>query len=100
MATVRPFKAIRPKTELAEKIASVPYDVVTKEEAVELAADNPLSFLRVIRPEIDLPEGTDLYLRGSLRESSRKLQRFDLLGTPYFGGESILLYLPAGVERA
>jgi uncharacterized protein (DUF1015 family) len=61
MATVRPFKAIRPKTELAEKIASVPYDVVTKEEAVELAADNPLSFLHVIRPEIDLPEGTDLY---------------------------------------
>jgi uncharacterized protein (DUF1015 family) len=39
----------------------VPYDVVNTEEARALAAENPLSFLRVSRPEIDLPEGTDIY---------------------------------------
>lgn len=61
MAILKPFKALRPNPELAEKIASVPYDVVTTEEARELAGDNPLSFLHVLRPEIDLPGGTDLY---------------------------------------
>jgi uncharacterized protein (DUF1015 family) len=61
MATVRPFRALRPVPEKAKDVASVPYDVVTTEEARELARSNPLSFLHVIRPEIDLPQGTDLY---------------------------------------
>lgn len=61
MATIRPFKALRPSREHAKQIASVPYDVVNTEEARALARDNPLSFLHVSRPEIDLPEGTDLY---------------------------------------
>ncbi|HEV8238047.1 MAG TPA: DUF1015 family protein [Thermoanaerobaculia bacterium] len=60
MATVRPFRAVRPATaELAARVASVPYDVVDTAEAKQLAAGNPISFLHVIRPEIDLPEGTD-----------------------------------------
>jgi len=42
-------------------VAAVPYDVVNTEEARALAADNPSSFLHVSRPEIDLPEGTDIY---------------------------------------
>jgi uncharacterized protein (DUF1015 family) len=61
MAVIRPFRALRPTTENAEQVASVPYDVVTVAEARALAAGNPLSFLHVIRPEIDLPEGTGLY---------------------------------------
>ena len=61
MATMRPFRALRPDQGAAEKIASVPYDVVDTKEAKKLAQGNDVSFLHVIRPEIDLPEGTDLY---------------------------------------
>ncbi|MEM1057432.1 MAG: DUF1015 family protein [Bacteroidota bacterium] len=59
MATVRPFRALRPTPEAAERVASVPYDVVSSQEARELAEGNDLSFLHVIRPEIDLPHGTN-----------------------------------------
>src|SRR5687767_1011581 len=61
MATVKPFRALRPKPELAAKICELPYDVMSSEEAREIAKDNPLSFLHVSKPEIDLPPGTDLY---------------------------------------
>ena len=61
MAVIRPFRALRPPAEQAKSVASVPYDVVNTEEARELAKGNPLSFLHVSRPEIDLPGGTDLY---------------------------------------
>ena len=57
---IRPFSALRPATpELAARIASLPYDVVDTDEARALAAGNPLSFLHVVRSEIDLPDGTD-----------------------------------------
>ena len=59
MATVRPFRALRPTPDAAEHVASVPYDVISTAEARELAAGNPRSFLHVVRPEIGLPEGTD-----------------------------------------
>ncbi len=61
MARVEPFKGVRPKKELAEKVASPPYDVLNSEEAREFASGNEYSFLHVVKPEIDLPEGTDLY---------------------------------------
>ena len=61
MALIRPFRALRPTPDAAPRVSSVPYDVVSTEEARALAAGNPLSFLRVTRPEIDLPPGTDLY---------------------------------------
>lgn len=61
MATLRPFAALRPKPELASRICELPYDVMSSEEARELARGNPLSFLHVSKPEIDLPPGTDLY---------------------------------------
>ncbi|UCB44635.1 MAG: DUF1015 domain-containing protein [Spirochaetota bacterium] len=61
MAVIRPFRALRPAPDRDKEIASVPYDVVSTEEAKTLAEGNPLSFLHVIRPEIDLPDGTDLY---------------------------------------
>jgi uncharacterized protein (DUF1015 family) len=59
MATVRPFRALRPTRENAVRVASPPYDVVNTEEARALARGNPDSYLRVSRPEIDLPAGTD-----------------------------------------
>jgi uncharacterized protein (DUF1015 family) len=61
MATLKPFAALRPKPELADKICELPYDVMSSDEAREMAAGNPLSFLHVSKPEIDLPRGTDLY---------------------------------------
>jgi len=59
MATLSPFRALRPPDALAARVASPPYDVVSTKEARALASGNPDSFLRVSRPEIDLPEGTD-----------------------------------------
>jgi uncharacterized protein (DUF1015 family) len=61
MATLKPFAALRPKSELAAQICELPYDVMSSDEAREIAAGNPLSFLHVSKPEIDLPPGTDLY---------------------------------------
>jgi uncharacterized protein (DUF1015 family) len=61
MSQFKPFRAWRPRPELAAKVASVPYDVVNTAEARELAAGNPLSFLHVVRPEIDLPDAIDIH---------------------------------------
>jgi uncharacterized protein (DUF1015 family) len=61
MATVRPFRALRPTAANVDRIAEVPYDVVNVDEARELGAGNPLSFIHISRAEIDLPEGTDAY---------------------------------------
>jgi uncharacterized protein (DUF1015 family) len=61
MATVRPFRALRPPPGKAAAVSSVPYDVVSTSEARQLADGNPLSFLHVSRPEIDLPDGADPY---------------------------------------
>ena len=59
MSVIYPFTALRPAPRAAAVVASVPYDVVNTEEARALAEGNPLSFLRVSRPEIELPPGTD-----------------------------------------
>ena len=61
MATLRPFAALRPRPELASRICELPYDVMSSEEARQIAQGNPLSFLHVSKPEIDLPQGTDLH---------------------------------------
>lgn len=61
MATLRPFRALRPQPDRAAAVAAVPYDVVNTAEARALAAGNPLSFLRVSRPELELPPETDPY---------------------------------------
>jgi uncharacterized protein (DUF1015 family) len=59
MSAIYPFAALRPVPRAAADVAAVPYDVVNTEEARALAAGNPLSFLHVSRPEIDLPPGTN-----------------------------------------
>ena len=61
MATLHPFRALRPTPDTAASIAAVPYDVVNTDEARALADDNPLSFLRVSRAEIELSDDTDPY---------------------------------------
>ena len=61
MASIHPFRALRPTPDKAAAVSSVPYDVVTTDEARQLADGNPLSFLHVTRSEIDLPAGTNPY---------------------------------------
>lgn len=61
MLRVNPFDALRPTVQHAKAVASVPYDVVDREEAYALAEGNELSFLHVVRPDIDLPAETDPY---------------------------------------
>ena len=61
MATIHPFRVLRPEPDVAAAVAAVPYDVVNTAEARALADANRLSFLRVSRPEIELPDGTDPY---------------------------------------
>ena len=69
MAIVKPFAALRPKPELAARICELPYDVMSSDEARAMAAGNPLSFLHVSKPEIDLslqidPYAPEVYAKG------------------------------------
>ncbi len=61
MSLIRPFRGLRPPNALAPRVASPPYDVLSSAEARVMAAGNDVSFLHVIKPEIDLPEDIDLY---------------------------------------
>ncbi|HEY8396841.1 MAG TPA: DUF1015 family protein [Flavihumibacter sp.] len=61
MAIIKPFKAVRPETDKAALVASPPYDVLNSAEAAELAKDNPYSFLRVTKSEVDLPGIADIH---------------------------------------
>jgi uncharacterized protein (DUF1015 family) len=61
MAVIRPFRAVRPQKDVVNLVASVPYDVVNREEAAELVKDNPINFLRTTRSEIELPDTVNAY---------------------------------------
>jgi uncharacterized protein (DUF1015 family) len=74
MATIHPFKALRPEKDKAALVSAVPYDVVSVAEARELASGNPLSFLHVSRAEIDLPEGVDPYSDAVYERASRNFE--------------------------
>jgi uncharacterized protein (DUF1015 family) len=81
MSQLKPFKAFRPKPELAGQVASVPYDVVNTAEARAMAAGNPYSFLHVGRPEIDLPEATDIHADEVYAQGVKNLHRLIENGT-------------------
>jgi uncharacterized protein (DUF1015 family) len=76
MARIEPFQGLRPRRDLAEKIAAPPYDVLSSEEARELARGNPYSFLHIGKPEIDLPEGIDLYADEVYARGKENFARF------------------------
>ena len=61
MATIKPFKGVRPPKNLVEKIESRPYDVLESEEARVEAGDNEMSLYHIIKPEIDFEQGTSEY---------------------------------------
>ena len=75
MAVIRPFKALRPTKEKAQLVASVPYDVVNREEAVKHAEGNSLSYLHITRSEIDLPDVKDVYSKEVYQKAKENLIR-------------------------
>ena len=76
MAIISPFRALRPKKELADKVASRPYDVLNSAEAKEEAKGNPQSFLHVTKPEIDLPGNIDIHSNAVYEKAKTNLQQF------------------------
>ena len=75
MAVIRPFRAVRPNEKVAHLVASVPYDVVNREEAAELAKGNPLSFLRVTRSEIEIRDLKDVYSSEVYQKAKSNFER-------------------------
>lgn len=76
MSDVRPFRALRPRPELAAQVAAPPYDVVSSEEARKLAQGKPYSFLHINKPEIDLPPDVDLYDDRVYAQGASNLRKF------------------------
>ncbi|QWV92533.1 DUF1015 family protein [Geomonas oryzisoli] len=76
MAFIKPFKAVRPKKELAEKVAALPYDVMNTDEAIEMASGNAVSFLHISRPEIDLPRDVDVHSNPVYVKGRDNLEKF------------------------
>ncbi len=74
MAIIKAFKGFRPGKDLAAKIASRPYDVLSSEEASVEARGNPNSFYHVIKSEIDLPPETDHYASAVYEKAKANLQ--------------------------
>ena len=80
MAIIKPFKALRPRQELADKVASRPYDVLNSSEAKEEAKGNSYSFLHITKAEIDLPEGTDIHAQEVYERANYNLTDFEHKG--------------------
>lgn len=75
MAIIKPFKALRPITELAQQVASRPYDVLNSEEARLEANGNPVSFLHVTKSEIDLPAELDVHSTAVYEKAKENLKK-------------------------
>lgn len=76
MATVRPFKAIRPAEEYASKIVALPYDVMNRKEAAEMSEGNPYSFLHISRAEIDIPQQENQYDTSVYEKAKENIDSF------------------------
>jgi uncharacterized protein (DUF1015 family) len=92
MALIAPFRALRPTPASAARVAAVPYDVVSVQEAHALASGNSLSFLHVSRAEIDLPAQSDPYSDAVYRKA---VENFETLKrqAPLVVEESPSLYV-------
>ncbi len=90
MKLIKPFRGLRPTRELASQVASHPYDVLSREEAYELSKDNPLSFLHINKPEIDLDTSIDVHDPRVYEKAAENLQRFISEGILQQDGEEKL----------
>lgn len=76
MATIKPFKGLRPPREIAEDLACLPYDVMNSEEATRMAEGKENSLLHITRAEIDCPEGTDVHSEEVYNKSVENFKKF------------------------
>lgn len=76
MAIVRPFRAVRPAKDYAERVISLPYDVMNRQEAAEMAEGNPYSFLHICRSEIDLPHVDNPYTEQVYAKARKNIEDF------------------------
>jgi uncharacterized protein (DUF1015 family) len=80
MAIVKPFKALRPTTEIAEELACLPYDVMNSAEAAEMAKGKDRSLLHITKAEIDCPAGTDIHSETVYNKAVENLKAFQEKG--------------------
>ncbi|HVI39571.1 MAG TPA: DUF1015 domain-containing protein, partial [Anaerovoracaceae bacterium] len=92
MAIVRPFRAVRPAKDYAEKVISLPYDVMNREEASRMAEGNPYSFLHICRSEIDLPHVGNPYTEPVYVKAKKNIEDF-LTNEILIRDEEPLLYI-------
>ncbi len=92
MSVIRPFKAIRPAANLASKVAALPYDVMSSDEAREMVIGNPYSFLHIDKAEIDLSPDIDLYDDKVYEKASENLQKMIADGV-FIKDNSPMLYI-------
>lgn len=74
MADIKPFRALRPRDDMVERIAALPYDVYSRKEAYEKVHDDAYSFLRIDRPETQFPEDHDMYAQEVYEKAASMLQ--------------------------
>jgi len=77
---IHAYSALRPREDLVDRMAAPPYDTVDTAEARDLAAGNPMSFLHINRPEIDLPDGTDVHADEVYAKGAENLRAFKANG--------------------
>src|SRR5687767_12770463 len=94
MAILKPFRGIRPKKELVQQVASRPYDVLNEQEARTEASGNPYSFYHIIKPEINFPQGFNVYDTAVYKKGK---ENFDILSGEgvFFQDEKDYLYIYA-----
>lgn len=73
MANIKPFRAVRPRAVYAAKIAALPYDVYNREEARKEVEKNPMSFLKIDRPETQFPKEQDMYAPEVYQQAAKSL---------------------------
>ncbi|SVE62203.1 uncharacterized protein METZ01_LOCUS515057, partial [marine metagenome] len=76
VAIIKPFQGYRPPSKIVSKVSSPPYDVISSEEAREIVKNNPDSFLRVSKPEIDFPPGNEPKGNALYEHGAHNLQTF------------------------
>lgn len=90
MAKIKPFICVHPNRDYYSKIAALPYDVYSREEAKDVALQQPFSFLNIDRPETQFPDSQDMYADCVYEKASDLLQEW--LGKEYFVEENTACY--------
>jgi len=76
MAKIKAFKGVRPPKDIAQKVSSLPYDVMNSEEAAEMAKGNEMSLLRITRAEIEIPDCQDIHSEKVYNKAVENYQKF------------------------